>query len=118
MSAEGRLTKARMLELFEALDAELRAGKAIGELYVVGGAVMCLAFDARPATRDVDAYFEPSSAVRKAAARVAARHDVPETWLNDAVKGYLSDRGDYRPGVAGVPARDEVPRLSARRRVP
>jgi hypothetical protein len=94
---EARLTKAQMLELFEALDGELRAEKAIGELYVVGGAVMCLALDARPATRDVDAYFEPSSVVRKAAARVAARHDLAETWLNDAVKGYLSAKGDYRP---------------------
>lgn len=97
MSEETRLTKAQILELFEALDGELRGEKAIGELYVVGGAVMCVALDARPATRDVDAYFEPSSVVRKAAARVAAHQGVPETWLNDAVKGYLSARGDYRP---------------------
>lgn len=91
------LTKQQIGELFSALSAELRKENAIGELYVVGGAVLCLALDARPATRDVDAYFEPSSVVRKAAARVAVLHDVPEAWLNDAAKGYLSSTGDYRP---------------------
>jgi hypothetical protein len=27
--------------------------------------------------------------------RVARKADVPDTWLNDAVKGYLSPRGDF-----------------------
>ncbi len=58
---------------------------------------MCLAFDARASTRDVDAYFEPSIEVLEAALRVAAREGLPESWLNDAVKGYLSDRGSFEP---------------------
>lgn len=58
---------------------------------------MCLAFDARASTRDVDAYFEPSVEVLEAALRVAAREGLPESWLNDAVKGYLSDRGSFEP---------------------
>lgn len=91
------LTAKRIDELFRALDAELRGDDVVGEVYVVGGAVLCLALQARPATRDVDAYFQPARAVRQAAARVAEGHDVPESWLNDAAKGFLSDKGEYRP---------------------
>lgn len=58
---------------------------------------MCLAFDARPATRDVDALFRPTREIREAAARVANRVGVPATWLNDAVKTWLSPQGDFSP---------------------
>jgi hypothetical protein len=60
---------------------------------------MCLALDARPATRDVDAFFRPARLVREAAARAAARAGVHDAWLNDAVKGYLSARGQFDPWV-------------------
>src|SRR6185295_1120153 len=91
------LTRADMLRLFDLLNTELAAEDVQGELYLVGGAVMCLALDARHATRDVDGYFQPSLAIRQAAGRVAARAGVPDDWLNDAVKGYLSPQGDFDP---------------------
>lgn len=95
MSEATRLTRDDIRRLFELLDAELAADGAEGELYLVGGAVMCLALGARPATRDVDAFFRPTAAIRRAAARVASRADVPANWLNDAVKGFLSPRGEF-----------------------
>jgi hypothetical protein len=35
--------------------------------------------------------------VGEAAARVAAQAGIPDSWLNDAVKGFLSPRGDFDP---------------------
>jgi hypothetical protein len=56
-----------------------------------------MALNARHATRDIDGYFLPSSAIRRAAGRVAGRTGVAHDWLNDAVKGFLSPRGDFDP---------------------
>jgi hypothetical protein len=90
-----RLGQADILDLFELLNVELAATDTHGEVYLVGGAVMCLALDARAATRDVDAWFKPATKVREAAARVAMKRAVPATWLNDAVKAWLSPRGEF-----------------------
>jgi predicted nucleotidyltransferase len=90
-----KLTKADIRRLLELLNAELAAQNTIGELYIVGGAVMCIALDARDATIHVDAFFKPTTLVREAAARVAAASGISDKWLNDAVKGFLGTRGEF-----------------------
>lgn len=59
---------------------------------------MVLAFNARLATKDVDALFQPSNLVREIAARVADEHSLPANWLNDGVKGFLSANQDVVEG--------------------
>jgi len=95
--ASGPLTRGRIEELLHCLNEELATVDTIGELNLVGGAVMCLALNARESTADVDALFQPTQVVRVAAARVAAAEGVGEKWLNDAVKGFLSPSGDFEP---------------------
>lgn len=93
------LSRERILELFGELDEELAAVGIRGDVFMVGGAAMAVAYDARPATRDIDAIWQPSAEVRAAAARVADRHDdLDEDWLNDGVKGFLPgpDEGERR----------------------
>ena len=89
------LTSEDTQRLFTLLNEELRTGGARGELYLVGGAVMCLAYGARSSTRDVDAEFRPSAVVRQAAARVAQRTGFEPNWLNHGVKGFMSAQGDF-----------------------
>ncbi len=85
--------------LFGYLNQELARIGVRGEVYVVGGAVICLALSARTATNDVDALFRPAAEIRRAAENVAIRLGsdvVPPDWLNDAVKGFLSPKGSFQ----------------------
>lgn len=90
-----QLSKTDIRRLFDLLNDELRQIGTVGEVFLVGGAVMCLSYNARPSTKDVDAYFRPAERVREAASRAAAKAGIDAHWLNDAVKGFMSPDGDF-----------------------
>ena len=90
------LSRATILEAFSRLSTELAKGGVVGEVNVVGGTAMVLAFNARSSTKDVDAIFEPSSEMRSAALVVAQDLGLPPDWLNDAVKGFMSTTGAFQ----------------------
>jgi hypothetical protein len=86
------LDRATILGALRRLAELLRERDTQGELCLLGGTVMVLAFSARPSTKDVDAIFEPASLVRGLARRVAVEQHLPEDWLNDSAKGFISAR--------------------------
>ncbi len=96
------LDSALLQRLFRALNAELKRMGTIGEVGLCGGAVMCLVFEARKSTKDVDAIFRPTREIRQAVRKVAARFGLADDWLNDAAKGFFH----------GDPPREKVLNLS------
>lgn len=97
------MDRGEIVAALTALAESLDARGVQGEMYVVGGAAIALAYDARRSTRDIDAVFEPKSAVYEAAAEVAARRGLPPGWLNDAVKGFLAGDDPAAAPVLDVP---------------
>ena len=77
------------MEALEHLDRALARDGVRAELYLVGGAVMCIAINARASTKDEDGWFTQPQAVRAAARQVAIELGLPDDWLNDAAKGFI-----------------------------
>ena len=83
----------QMKSLFEKLNDGLKLAGEKGEIGIVGGAVMCLVYNARESTRDVNAIFKPSQIIRTLAKSIGKAEGLPEDWLNDAAKAYI--QGDF-----------------------
>jgi len=98
VSDDNLLGRDELKKLLTELGELLERDGLKSEFYIVGGAAIALAYNARRFTRDVDAVFEPKSRVYSAAAVVARNNSLPEDWLNDAVKGLLPGADpDARP---------------------
>lgn len=83
------LSITQIKKLFKELNEELASMDVRGEVGICGGAVMCLVYKARPATKDIDGIFEPTRQIRLASKRVAKKNALSSNWLNDAAKAYF-----------------------------
>jgi predicted nucleotidyltransferase len=96
---QSELSREVILKAFEEMSDELGRRGASGELCLLGGTVMVLAFAARASTKDVDAIFQPSQIIREVARKVGEANGFPENWLNDAAKGFVSARHETMQGA-------------------
>ena len=96
----GRLDRGKLIELFEELVGHLREEGVRGHIYLIGGAAMTLAFQRERTTRDVDAYVRNRGAehasVMQDVRRVAARHGLPDDWLNELAPMFMPRGEDVR----------------------
>jgi hypothetical protein len=103
-----------IVELLTELGRRLAVRGIDGEMYVVGGAAIALAFDNRRSTQDIDAVFEPKTAIYEVAGELADERGLPDGWLNDAVKGFLAGADPDAPlvlEVAGLSVSTASPRI-------
>jgi hypothetical protein len=110
---ERYFSRARILSALEALGEELTREGVRGEIFIVGGAAMALAYSTRRVTKDIDAVFEPKSSIYEAAAKVAEDLGLPEDWLNDAVKSFMPGPDENPrtvPEVHGIEVTTASPR--------
>ena len=84
------LTKENILEGLTRLSELAKEEKIVLEVSLYGGALMLLAYDARPSTKDVDAIIRPPEIGRRLAAKVAEEKGWHEDWLNDDVRFFVS----------------------------
>jgi hypothetical protein len=92
VSQLSNLGREAILDAFQKISDELGRKETTGELCLFGGTVMVLAFAARPSTKDVDAIFQPVQMIRQIARVIGEEKGLPENWLNDAAKGFISAR--------------------------
>jgi hypothetical protein len=73
MTDDGLLGRAELERAFSALGDRLVRRGVVADLFIVGGAAMALAYDAKRVTRDVD---------------------LPPWWLNEQASAYVSTQND------------------------
>jgi len=86
------LKREDMLHYFEEINEHLAVADKHGEILIAGGAALTLVFQARNSTYDIDAIFEPKEDMRKIIKDVAQANGIDDDWLNDAVKGFMTDK--------------------------
>lgn len=91
------LTRVRLVKALRRLSALATAEGLVLELALYGGAVFTLVYHARDVTKDVAGILRPAEAGRRLVRLVAAEQHLPENWLNDDVRQFLSPLGKRRP---------------------
>ncbi|MGW4461587.1 DUF6036 family nucleotidyltransferase [Micromonospora sp. NPDC004704] len=95
MSADDPLLdRAAIEDALRRLGDRLARRGVVADLYIFGGAAMALAYDARRATRDIDAVFQPHGVVLDEAHAVADELGLPRWWLNEQASAYVAPGGD------------------------
>ncbi len=79
-------------EALRALVEDLVEAGAEAKIQIVGAAAIMLQVGREAATSDIDALYGSSPEVRAAVERIAEARNWSPTWLNDAVKMYISHR--------------------------
>ena len=97
-------TRDDIISHLTALSDELEKRGIRGEIFLVGGAAMALAYNRKRTTKDLDGVFEPKMVIYDAANAVAQKRNLRAGWLNDAVKGFMPGPDSGAKTILDLPA--------------
>ena len=83
------LNRDEMESALAELADKLNAHNVKAKIYLVGGAVMVLAFDARFTTADIDGSIYPTDDVLAVAAEIGERRGLGAEWLNTSASQFI-----------------------------
>jgi hypothetical protein len=83
------LNRDEMESALAELADQLKTRHVKAKIYLVGGAVMVLAFDARFTTDDIDASLHPTDEVLAVAAEIGTRRGLGAEWLNNSAPQFI-----------------------------
>lgn len=100
--ADPLLDRAAIQDAFRRLGERLARRGIVADIYVIGGAAMTLAYDARRSTRDIDAVFQPHGVVLEEAWAVADELGLPRWWLNEQASSYAARAATRTPRTSST----------------
>ena len=87
-----KLSRDRVIAALKLLGRYAQAEGVKLEIGIYGGSALMLALNARDATKDVDAIIVPGEMGRRLAAKVGAEMGLPDDWLNEDVRQFVSEK--------------------------
>jgi hypothetical protein len=87
------MDKEKILELLHELGDELAGEQSYATINVCGGAAMAIAYNSLKTSDDIDAVlvdFDSRNKFTECVGRIAARHNLPNGWLNEDVKIFVN----------------------------
>ena len=87
----GQLTRGSIVAALQELSDRMGEKGQHGEILIIGGAAMILAYQNREGTKDIDAIIDPKTTINKITKEMADYHGLPEGWLNDAAKAFVPE---------------------------
>lgn len=88
------MDRGRIVEMLHLLAERCEEAGLRGEIHLVGGAAIALAFNAERSTGDLDGAFEPKTEIYRIAASIADEQGLDPDWLNDGAKAFIPASGE------------------------
>ena len=80
------MDKEDILLYLNIMNDKLRARNVSAYVNIYGGALMCLVFNSRDNTKDIDALFEPEEVLGEIIKEIAEEYDLDSNWFNNDIK--------------------------------